>query len=594
MAYQVDKFNGTFLVSVDDGTIDTTTDLRFVGKNYAGYGEVQNENFLHLLENFSNTSPPPKVITGQIWFDTATKKLKFYDGTQFRTAGGAEARATAPSGLTTGDFWFDTSAEQLYAYNGSEYILIGPENAPDTGTAALVPQVVKDNTGNNHSIAKILSGGDTICVISKDAFTLDSALNPITGFSVIKKGITLVNTSGTTGVTTTDHYFWGTASNALKLGNFVAEDFVRLSSPVLPAGAEFDDQGFFLGDQKDIRFYVESDEPIIENQLGNTLTIKIRVSSSDRRNVAVFNSTGIAPGLDNSYDLGALGARWNEVYASNFIGTLTGNILSSTDASIILNSANKTFTGNILSPTDASVIVNATSKTFTGSFTGLLTGNVIGDVIGTSNNSLALNGLTGNTSAVASSIAVRDTSGNLTANTFIGTANFATRLKIDDLATDTDPNFKSAKTTATANTIAARDASGNLTANVFNGTATAARYADLAEKYVTDKEYDVGTVIAVGGEAEVRATVFGDRAIGAVSANPAYMMNSELEGGTYIALKGRVPVKVIGSVRKGDRLVAADNGHAAVAAFHQYVDTFAIALESNDNVLSKMVEAIIL
>ena len=50
MAYQVDKFNGTFLTSVEDGTIDTTTDIRFVGKNYAGYGEVQNENFLHLLE----------------------------------------------------------------------------------------------------------------------------------------------------------------------------------------------------------------------------------------------------------------------------------------------------------------------------------------------------------------------------------------------------------------------------------------------------------------------------------------------------------------------------------------------------------------
>ena len=54
MAYEVNKFNGTFLVSVSDGTIDTTTDLRFIGKNYAGYGEVQNENFLHLLENFSN------------------------------------------------------------------------------------------------------------------------------------------------------------------------------------------------------------------------------------------------------------------------------------------------------------------------------------------------------------------------------------------------------------------------------------------------------------------------------------------------------------------------------------------------------------
>ncbi len=90
MAYQVDKFNGTFLTSVEDGTIDNTTDIRFVGKNYAGYGEVQNENFLHMLENFANTTPPPRVITGQVWYDSENNKLKFYDGTKFKTAVGAE------------------------------------------------------------------------------------------------------------------------------------------------------------------------------------------------------------------------------------------------------------------------------------------------------------------------------------------------------------------------------------------------------------------------------------------------------------------------------------------------------------------------
>ena len=78
MAYEVNKFNGTFLVSVADGTIDTTTDLRFIGKNYAGYGEVQNENFLHLLENFSNTTAPPKAVTGQIWYDSGNNALKYY------------------------------------------------------------------------------------------------------------------------------------------------------------------------------------------------------------------------------------------------------------------------------------------------------------------------------------------------------------------------------------------------------------------------------------------------------------------------------------------------------------------------------------
>jgi hypothetical protein len=81
MPYSIDRFNGTTLTVIEDGTIDTTTDIKLIGKNYAGYGEVQNENFLHLLESFSGTTAPPRPISGQIWFDSGTKKLKFYDST---------------------------------------------------------------------------------------------------------------------------------------------------------------------------------------------------------------------------------------------------------------------------------------------------------------------------------------------------------------------------------------------------------------------------------------------------------------------------------------------------------------------------------
>ena len=583
MAYQVDKFNGTFLVSVEDGTIDTTTDLRFVGKNYAGYGEVQNENFLHLLENFANTTAPPKVITGQIWFDTANKKLKFYDGSQFRIASGAEASQTAPSGLTAGDFWFDTTAQQLYTYNGTQFVLIGPENAPDVGTSALISQVVRDTTGTTHSIAKLLSGGETIAIISKDAFTLGSE-NPITGFSVLKKGITLINTNGVTGITSTDHYFWGTAANALKLGSFVAEDFVRLSNPSLPSGAEFDDQGFFLGDQTDIKFSVENgDEPSIENQNGNTFRIKIRVSSGDRRDVAIFDRDAVFPGTDNFFTLGKTTSKWNNVYSTTFTGNLSGNVTGNLSGNV---------TGNIIA-SDLSTIINASTKTVTASFVGNLTGNVVGDVIGTANNALTLNSLSGAVSATASTVAIRDASGNLTSNQFLGTADKSDRLRINDSATDTDPSFRSAKTIASANTIAARDGSGNLTANVFNGTATAARYADLAEKYLCDKEYPVGTVICIGGDAEATASSFGKRAIGVVSENPAFMMNKDLEGGTYIALKGRVPVRVIGKISKGDNLIASDNGNAVKAVYHSS-EVFAVALEDSNDVDEKLIEAVVI
>jgi len=97
----------------------------------------------------------------------------------------------------------------------------------------------------------------------------------------------------------------------------------------------------------------------------------------------------------------------------------------------------------------------------------------------------------------------------------------------------------------------------------------------------------------IGGEKEVTASQVGFRAIGAVSANPAYMMNSELEGGTYIALKGRVPVKVIGNIIKGQRLVAAADG-TAQAAMGNTADYFAIALETNTDLGVKVIEALIL
>ena len=583
MAYQVDKFNGTFLVSVDDGTIDTTTDLRFVGKNYAGYGEVQNENFLHLLENFANTSAPPKRLTGQIWYDSGNKKLRFYDGTRFRTASGAEIGPTAPSGLQAGDFWFDTSAEQLYAWSGTEFVLIGPETQPDLGASAVAAQVVKDNIGNNHTIVKFQSGGDVISIVSKDAFTLNSTINPITGFTVIKKGVNLVNTNGTTGVTTTDHYFWGTASNSARLGGYPASEYIRLGEVAFDNEISFKDAGLTIGDQNDLRIRVENgDEPVIENRLGNTITLRIRVTDSDLRNVGIISSTGLAPGTDNFFTLGSTVSKWANVHSTAFTGALTGNVIGNTTG---------VHKGNVLAD-DNSVAFAAISKTFTGSFAGTLTGNVIGSVTGTSTNALTLNSLIGEQGAVATSVVLRDSSANITATRFIGTADKSNRLKIDDAAVDTDVDYRSAKTTKTANTIAARDGSGNLLANTFDGTATAAQYADLAEKYLADTEYEVGTVVVVGGSAEVTASSYGELAIGVVSANPAFMMNKDLEGGTYIALKGRVPVKVSGKVKKGDRFVAGNNGVAQVAA--DRLDIFAVALESSDDTGIKLIEAVVL
>jgi hypothetical protein len=593
MAYQVDKFNGTFLTSVEDGTIDTTTDLRFVGKNYAGYGEVQNENFLHLLENFANTTAPPKSVLGQIWYDSSNKKLKFYNGTQYKVAGGAEVSITAPSGLAVGEFWWDSAAKQLYTYDGTQFVLVGPEASPDLGTSSVVAQVVKDDVNNSHTILKLLSAGNCVAIINNDAaFNLSTTVNPIAGFTspnIIKKGITLASTN-TSGVSQSDYLYWGTASNALRLGGVLAADYIQKGSVVFDSEIAFKDPGFNLGDGNDLRIRVEnSDEVIIENRLGNEITFRITVTeASDERDVAVFNRTGIVPGLTNVYNLGASDNKWAAVYATS----INSNILAN-DTTNAYNPVTKAFTGTITGNvlgTDSTILVNATTKElgYAGAtLRGNLFGSLSGDVTGTASNASRLDAKSASITITAATaeIPIRDTSGNIYANKFIGTADKADQLLVG-------ATYRSAATTATANTIAARDASGDIYASLFQGTATAARYADLAEKYLADKEYEVGTVVVVGGTAEVTASSYGELAIGVVSANPAFMMNKDLEGGTYIALKGRVPVKVTGAVKKGDRLVAGDWGCAQVAA--DRLDVFAVALESSDESGVKLIEAVVL
>ena len=588
MAYQVDKFNGTFLTSVADGTIDTTTDLRFVGKNYAGYGEVQNENFLHLLENFANTTAPPKVITGQIWFDSGTKKLKFYDGTKFKAASGAEVSATAPSGLETGEFWWDTSAKQLYAWSGAEFVLVGPESSPDLGSSSVTAQVVKDTGNTNHSILKLQAGGKVIGIVSQSEFRLNGTVNPIDDFTNIKKGFTLASTDDF-GVTSNDFVYWGTTSNALRLGGVAADEFLQKGSVAFTEQISFNDNGYTVGNQNDLRVRVENDDQIIiESILGNDIQFIIRDSGVTRKNVLNISLDGLSPGSNAIYKIGNSSLRWSEIWAANMWGDLTGDVTGDTTG---------THKGNLLA-NDTTVMVNATSKEigYTGAtIRGTLFGSVSGNLTGTASNASALNSIQPSVTVPApgtQSIPVRDGSGDIQANSFVGIATKADRLKIDDNAVDTDPDYKSAKTDPVADTIAARTSSGDIKANLFIGTATSARYADLAEKYLTDKDYEPGTVMVVGGSKEVTQSKAGDRAIGVISTDPAFLMNSWLDGGQYVALKGRVPVKVTGAVKKGDRLIAHADGTAIVSVGSN--DVFAISLETSMNTETKLIEAVVL
>jgi hypothetical protein len=125
---------------------------------------------------------------------------------------------------------------------------------------------------------------------------------------------------------------------------------------------------------------------------------------------------------------------------------------------------------------------------------------------------------------------------------------------------------------------------------VFNGISTQARYADLAEKYTTDKDYPVGTLMTIGGEAEAKACeADSDVCIGVISTKPAYLMNSEADG-QAVALVGRVPVRITGPVNKGESVYVSENGTASANGSG---DRIGIALESNDRHEETLVECIL-
>ena len=505
MAYQIDRYNNTLLTTVEDGTVDQTTDLKFIGKNYAGYGEIQNENMLFLLENFSGTVAPPRALTGQLWYDTTSAKLKFYDGNTWKASGGATSTSTQPTGSSSGDFWWDSANNQLYVYNGSTFDLIGPQNSGEGLTQMQSVDLLGQDGSTNSVITTTLN--DVIIAIASNSTAFDiDASNTVTGFTKINKGLNLVNTPSTganLGITTSEHRLHGTATAAEKL---VVYDVNGAITKVIDASevvtttsgtaSVFNEEtkfksntGIKIGatDQISISFDPVTNSAVIKNSNGASSKILLQTTNSlgAVTTIADVNILGIMPGITETYDIGSSTLLWKDIYAQKFKGV-----------------ADK-----------ADQLKYGTDKYAVGS----------------------------------------------------------------DLLSN--------------NTVAVRNADGNIVANLFVGTATSARYADLAEKYTTETELPAGTAVSVctHEDHEVEPASASNHCIGVVSTDPAYMMNSEAEG-QYIGLKGRLPVRVKGAVRKGDVVYAMADGVCTSISTTAMVG---IALESNSNEGEKLVECVL-
>lgn len=230
MAYIINLTNGNTLTTISDGTINTTaaSTLTLVGKNYAGYGQFLDTNFVRSLENSSDSSAPGAPLVGQLWWDSTNKVMKVYpsSGSAWRSVGAATTSNIAPPGSSAGDLWFDTANQQLKVYNSSNaYILVGPPFSSGQGITGAIPATVQDSGGNLHTVLQLYSGNSIVSINSADpTFTPTPA---IPGFPTINPGTTMATTiTNANGVTSSNVYFWGTATNALNLGGLPANSYI--------------------------------------------------------------------------------------------------------------------------------------------------------------------------------------------------------------------------------------------------------------------------------------------------------------------------------------------------------------------------------
>ena len=459
MSYTITTTAGSTLATIADGTVNTTTtSLTLIGKNYAGYGIFFNENYVKLLENFSNTTAPSAAITGQIWYDTHEQILKVYTGGLWKPISSSAAGSTAPAGPVAGDLWWDTANAQLKVYSGSSWVTVGPSYTSTSGTSGAVVETILDSSLGSHVVVKFYISNAAISVLSKDStFTPQTS---IPGFTTIKPGLNLISAATVTGA-----QFTGDASNALFLNGVSANQFLRSDQNTTTAYSITAGGGINVG--SDLTISSLSGAVNVRNVTNNgDLNLWVNKGGVDTKAIGITASTGAV--------------------------ALTGNLTAAQNVGI---------TGNL-------------------------------NVTGYSNHL----GIT------------------VVSNTVLPISN------------------------NTINIGSAGTKFANVYATYLVGTAITANYADLAERYEADAVYAPGTVVQLGGAKEITlaSQELSDAVFGVISTNAGFVMNGE--AGTdathpQVAVAGRVPVKVIGLVNKGDRLVSAGNGFAR-AGLHSEITAF--------------------
>jgi hypothetical protein len=342
MAYNLTKSDGSSLITLNDGVTDNTvTDLTLVGKNFAGYGQFLNENFIYLLENFSNTIQPSTPLQGQLWWNSLSKTLQVWTGIAWKGISSTAAQATAPLNPNVGDLWWDTVNAQLKVLSTlpSTWTVIGPQYSAGLGLTGAIATTVVDTLAITHIVVEFVVNNIVVAILSRDtpAYTISSPPN----FSNIAPGLTLANDI------TVPYQFTGNVTNALNLNG--SANYLRSDQSGSITGNLWVDstQGLFVGTSKDISINTTGTTANIAGQTsGKSTVFYVNVSGNQTQLLTLDANLGIATVPNLTYLASSGLSITNKYYVDD----------------IALSSTDYTGAGNIVSTKSATITNTATTS----------------------------------------------------------------------------------------------------------------------------------------------------------------------------------------------------------------------------------------
>lgn len=287
---RINRTDGTEVANIKDGDANTDYSLTLVGRLYRNYGELINENFVKLLENFANSrSPDGTILTGQLWYDTSRQALNVYRSTGFISLAILTTSAAAPNEPSPGDLWYDTFSQQLKMQTGSGWLAVSPSYTSAQGKSGVFVETIRDNLNNNHVCVLTYQSGNVLslhCIDTPEWYPQSA----VSGLVSIKPGLNLSSFHS--------QKFIGTASDSDSLGGLAASTYVRNDvDGSIDGSLTLANAGLIIDD---FQIAVENSQTNISRSDGSMnfiVNAETILSLNDAGQVQVANGTESRPGI---------------------------------------------------------------------------------------------------------------------------------------------------------------------------------------------------------------------------------------------------------------------------------------------------------